>query len=162
MSKLVHRGLARVALLASLAVMALLAPTVFGSPIYGDHGPEESHDSAVSAHAPEESHASVLSEHRDSGSHSAVYSDHTDDLSHASVLSEHLDSGSHAAAFSDHREEQSHASALSEHSSGPHHQDSGEAKIRESTAGVSRKPSSDGKACGCSSKHLCGLTAWNT
>ena len=46
-------------------------------------------------------------------------------------------------------------------SSGPHHQDSGEAKIRESTAGVSRKPSSDGKACGCSSKHLCGLTAWN-
>ena len=48
------------------------------------------------------------------------------------------------------------------HSSGPHHQDSGEAKIRECTAGVSRKPSSDGKACGCSSKHLCGLTAWNT
>ena len=47
-------------------------------------------------------------------------------------------------------------------SSGPHHQDSGEAKIRECTAGVSRKPSSDGKACGCSSKHLCGLTAWNT
>ena len=47
-------------------------------------------------------------------------------------------------------------------SSGPHHQDSGEAKIRESTAGVSRKPSSDGKACGCSSKHLCVLTAWNT
>ena len=43
-------------------------------------------------------------------------------------------------------------------SSGPHHQDSGEAKIRESTAGVSRKPSSDCKACGCSSKHLCGLT----
>ena len=37
-------------------------------------------------------------------------------------------------------------------SSGPHHQDSGEAKIRESTAGVSRKPSSDCKACGCSSK----------
>ena len=29
-------------------------------------------------------------------------------------------------------------------------------KIRESTAGVSRKPSSDGKARGCSSKHLCG------
>ena len=50
----------------------------------------------------------------------------------------------------------------SANSSGPHHQDSGEAKIRESTAGVSRKPSSDGKACGCSSKHLCGLTAWNT
>ena len=49
-----------------------------------------------------------------------------------------------------------------EASSGPHHQDSGEAKIRESTAGVSRKPSSDCKACGCSSKHLCGLTAWNT
>ena len=48
------------------------------------------------------------------------------------------------------------------HSGGPHHQDSGEAKIRESTAGVSRKPSSDCKACGCSSKHLCGLTAWNT
>ena len=47
-------------------------------------------------------------------------------------------------------------------SSGPHHQDSGEAKIRESTAGVSRKPSYDCKACGCSSKHLCGLTAWNT
>ena len=47
-------------------------------------------------------------------------------------------------------------------SSGPHDQDSGEAKIRESTAGVSRKPSSDGKARGCSSKHLCGLTAWNT
>ena len=47
-------------------------------------------------------------------------------------------------------------------SSGPHHQDSGEAKIRESTAGVSRKPSSDCKARGCSSKHLCGLTAWNT
>ena len=47
-------------------------------------------------------------------------------------------------------------------SSGPHYQDSGEAKIRESTAGVSRKPSSDCKACGCSSKHLCGLTAWNT
>ena len=47
-------------------------------------------------------------------------------------------------------------------SSGPHHQDSGEAKIRESTAGVSRKPSSDGKARGCSSKQLCGLTAWNT
>ena len=47
-------------------------------------------------------------------------------------------------------------------SSGPHHQDSGEAKIRESTAGVSRKPSSDCKACGCSGKHLCGLTAWNT
>ena len=47
-------------------------------------------------------------------------------------------------------------------SRGPHHQDSGEAKIRESTAGVSRKPSSDCKACGCSSKHLCGLTAWNT
>ena len=47
-------------------------------------------------------------------------------------------------------------------SGGPHHQDSGEAKIRESTAGVSRKPSSDCKACGCSSKHLCGLTAWNT
>ena len=47
-------------------------------------------------------------------------------------------------------------------SGGPHHQDSGEAKIRESTAGVSRKPSSEGKACGCSSKHLCGLTAWNT
>ena len=46
--------------------------------------------------------------------------------------------------------------------SGPHHQDSGEAKIRESTAGVSRKPSSDGKARGSSSKHLCGLTAWNT
>ena len=43
-------------------------------------------------------------------------------------------------------------------SGGPHHQDSGEAKIRESTAGVSRKPSSDGKACGSSSKHLCGLT----
>ena len=36
------------------------------------------------------------------------------------------------------------------HSSGPHHQDSGEAKIRESTAGVSRKPSSDGKARGSS------------
>ena len=51
---------------------------------------------------------------------------------------------------------------LGVHSSGPHHQDSGEAKIRESTAGVSRKPSSDGKARGCSSKHLCGLTAWNT
>ena len=49
-----------------------------------------------------------------------------------------------------------------DNSSGPHHQDSGEAKIRESTAGVSRKPSSDCKACGCSSKHLCGLTAWNT
>ena len=48
------------------------------------------------------------------------------------------------------------------YSSGPHHQDSGEAKIRESTAGVSRKPSSHCKACGCSSKHLCGLTAWNT
>ena len=48
---------------------------------------------------------------------------------------------------------------LALYSSGPHHQDSGEAKIRESTAGVSRKPSSDGKACGCSSKHLCGLTA---
>ena len=47
-------------------------------------------------------------------------------------------------------------------SSGPHHQDSGEARIRESTAGVSRKPSSDGKARGCSSKHLCGLTAWDT
>ena len=47
-------------------------------------------------------------------------------------------------------------------SSGPPHQDSGEAKVRESTAGVSRKPSSDGKARGCSSKHLCGLTAWNT
>ena len=47
-------------------------------------------------------------------------------------------------------------------SSGPHHQDSGEAKIRESTAGVSRKPSSDGKARGCSSNHLSGLTAWNT
>ena len=47
-------------------------------------------------------------------------------------------------------------------SSGPHHQDSGEAKIRESTAGVSRKPSSDGKARGSSSKHLWGLTAWNT
>ena len=47
-------------------------------------------------------------------------------------------------------------------SGGPHHQDSGEAKIRESTAGVSRKPSSDCKARGCSSKHLCGLTAWNT
>ena len=47
-------------------------------------------------------------------------------------------------------------------SSGPHHQDSGEAKIGESTAGVSRKPSSDGKARGSSSKHLCGLTAWNT
>ena len=47
-------------------------------------------------------------------------------------------------------------------SSGPYHQDSGEAKIRESTAGVSRKPSSDGKARGSSSKHLCGLTAWNT
>ena len=47
-------------------------------------------------------------------------------------------------------------------SSGPHHQDSGEAKIRESTAGVSRKPSSDGKARGSSSKHLSGLTAWNT
>ena len=47
-------------------------------------------------------------------------------------------------------------------SGGLHHQDSGEAKIRESTAGVSRKPSSDGKARGCSSKHLCGLTAWNT
>ena len=43
-------------------------------------------------------------------------------------------------------------------SSGPHHQDSGEAKIRESTAGVSRKPSSDGKARGCSSKHVSGLT----
>ena len=41
-------------------------------------------------------------------------------------------------------------------SSGPHHQDSGESKIRESTAGVSRKPSSDGKACGSSSKHLTG------
>ena len=52
--------------------------------------------------------------------------------------------------------------SLREDSSGPHHQDSGEAKIRESTAGVSRKPSSDGKARGCSSKHLCGLTAWNT
>ncbi len=51
---------------------------------------------------------------------------------------------------------------LTKDSSGPHHQDSGEAKIRESTAGVSRKPSSDCKACGCSSKHLCGLTAWNT
>ena len=49
-----------------------------------------------------------------------------------------------------------------EDSSGPYHQDSGEAKIRESTAGVSRKPSSDGKARGSSSKHLCGLTAWNT
>ena len=49
-----------------------------------------------------------------------------------------------------------------EGSSGPHHQDSGEAKIRESTAGVSRKPSSDGKAGGSSSKHVCGLTAWNT
>ena len=48
------------------------------------------------------------------------------------------------------------------YSSGPHHQDSGEAKIRESTAGVSRKPSSDGKARGCSSKQLSGLTAWNT
>ena len=53
-------------------------------------------------------------------------------------------------------------SSLYEASSGPHHQDSGESKIRESTAGGSRKPSSDGKACGCSSKHLCGLTAWNT
>ena len=51
---------------------------------------------------------------------------------------------------------------LVDNSSGPHHQDSGESKIRESTAGGSRKPSSDGKACGCSSKHLCGLTAWNT
>ena len=51
---------------------------------------------------------------------------------------------------------------ISDVSGGPHHQDSGEAKIRESTAGVSRKPSSDCKACGCSSKHLCGLTAWNT
>ena len=50
----------------------------------------------------------------------------------------------------------------SDDSSGPHHQDSGEAKIRESTAGVSRKPSSDGKARGCSSKQLSGLTAWNT
>ena len=49
-----------------------------------------------------------------------------------------------------------------EASSGPHDQDSGEAKIRESTAGVSCKPSPDGKARGCSSKHLCGLTAWNT
>ena len=55
-----------------------------------------------------------------------------------------------------------HASAIGNGSGGPHHQDSGEAKIRESTAGVSRKPSSDGKARGCSSKHLCGLTAWNT
>ena len=55
-----------------------------------------------------------------------------------------------------------HMRVISVASSGPHHQDSGEAKIRESTAGVSRKPSSDCKACGCSSKHLCGLTAWNT
>ena len=55
-----------------------------------------------------------------------------------------------------------HWENVSDGSSGPHHQDSGEAKIRESTAGVSRKPSSDCKACGCSSKHLCGLTAWNT
>ena len=31
-------------------------------------------------------------------------------------------------------------SSSSMESSGPHHQDSGEAKIRESTAGVSRKP----------------------
>ena len=54
------------------------------------------------------------------------------------------------------------ARLIGKESSGPHHQDSGEAKIRESTAGVSRKPSSDCKACGCSSKHLCGLTAWNT
>ena len=52
--------------------------------------------------------------------------------------------------------------SVAENSSGPHHQDSGEAKIRESTAGVSRKPSSDGKTRGCSSKHLWGLTAWNT
>ena len=52
--------------------------------------------------------------------------------------------------------------ATRQESSGPHHQDSGEAKIRESTAGVSRKPSSDCKACGCSSKHVSGLTAWNT
>ena len=55
-----------------------------------------------------------------------------------------------------------HNSSSPADSSGPHHQDSGEAKIRESTAGVSRKPSSDCKACGSSSKHLCGLTAWNT
>ena len=48
-------------------------------------------------------------------------------------------------------------------SSGPHHQDSGEAKIRESTAGVSRKPSSDGKARGSSSKHLIPSKAhWRT
>ena len=60
----------------------------------------------------------------------------------------------------DYNEVRPHSS--SKGSSGPHHQDSGEAKIRESTAGVSRKPSSDCKACGCSSKHLCGLTAWNT
>ena len=83
MRKLLHKGRARVALLASLAVMALLAPAVFGSPIYGDHGAEESHDSELSAHTPDESHATALSEHRDGGSHSAVYSDHTDDLSHA-------------------------------------------------------------------------------
>ena len=57
---------------------------------------------------------------------------------------------------------QDFASHIGAVSSGPHHQDSGEAKIRESTAGVSRKPSSDGKARGSSSKHLCGLTAWNT
>ena len=62
----------------------------------------------------------------------------------------------------EHQERSPTQSVQREESSGPHHQDSGEAKIRESTAGVSRKPSYDGKACGCSSKHLCGLTAWNT
>ena len=44
----------------------------------------------------------------------------------------------------------------------PPYLDNNKAKIRESSAGVSGKPSSDGKARGCSSKHLCGLTARNT
>ena len=47
-------------------------------------------------------------------------------------------------------------------SSGPHRQDSDEAKIGESTARTSHDPVTDDNAPACSSKHLSGLTAWNT
>ena len=77
-------------------------------------------------------------------------------------VSSRFDLGEMFTAVTEHRASAGAIAEVQKESSGPHHQDSGEAKIRESTAGVSRKPSSDGKARGSSSKHLCGLTAWNT
>ncbi len=65
-------------LAAFLALMALvlLHQNSAAAPVFADHGPEESHDAALSEHYGIASHDATISSHYDVGSHDAFVSAH--------------------------------------------------------------------------------------